>query len=375
MKKKLVPFLIVQSVILGGCQTSAPVPSSEEKLAIPQSSTNEIPLPPLGQQITSEGDNGESYFSPDGKWLIFQSKQRPTHENSQIYTYELSTKKEKRITHHDGDDTCSYFSPDGKKIVYASTTDEIKEQVTFEPEPPKAAPPASTPAPTASATPAPSAKKYEWKFQPYEIYLADADGSHIKRLTQSKGYDAENVFSPDGRSILFTSLRDGDLELYTMRVDARGETSKPIRLTDKKGYDGGGFYSPDGKKIVWRGFHDEKGHAQIYVADRWGKNIKTLTQAEAINWCPFWHPEGKKIIFSSNRRLSNDSDKKPKFEIYQMNADGTCLKRLTDGPGANILPSFSPDGKKISYTSNRTGKSQIYVMDYNEPKDCLPDLP
>jgi hypothetical protein len=85
--------------------------------------------------------------------------------------------------------------------------------------------------------------------------------------------------------------------------------------------------------------------------------------------------EGKKIIFSSNRRLSNDSDKKPKFEIYQMNADGTCLKRLTDGPGANILPSFSPDGKKISYTSNRTGKSQIYVMDYNEPKDCLPDLP
>ncbi len=308
---------------------------------------------PVVTQLTTEGDNGESYFSPGGTKLIFQSKKRKAHENSQIYTVEIATKKERRITHHDGDDTCSYFAPNGKRIIYASTTDELKEH-----------PEENHPAP-ADAPKSGEKKKYEWKFLPYEIYQADPDGSHIVRLTHSPGYDAEGVYSNDGRKILFTSIRDGDLELYTM--DSQGKNQR--RLTFTKGYDGGAFYSPNGKQIAWRGFHDDKGNAQLFVSDQWGKNIKQLTNSEAINWCPFWHPDGTKIIFSSNR------DDRSNFELYQINVDGTCLKRLTYSPGADILPAFSPDGKKIAFTSNRGGSNQLYIMDYVEPQDCLKDSP
>lgn len=305
---------------------------------------------PSVTQMTTQGDNGEGYFSPDSSKLIFQSKKRSQHENSQIYILDLATKKEKRITHHDGDDTCSYFSPDGKKIIYASTMDEIKEQVADKKEKKEEKPAETT-----------GKKKYEWKFLPYEIYKADVDGSHIERLTRSPGYDAEGVFSADGKKILFTSIRDGDLELYTMSADGKNQK----RLTFTKGYDGGGFYSPNGKQIVWRGFHDEKGNAQLYVADKDGKNIKQITDTPGINWCPFWHPDGKRIIFSSNR------EDKSNFELYMINSDGSCLKRLTYSAGADILPVFSPDGKKISFTSNRSGTNQIYIMDFVEPKDCL----
>lgn len=302
-------------------------------------------------QLTFVGDNGESYFSPDGKKLLFQSKLRPEHANSQIYMYDLETKKETRINHNDGDDTCSYFSPDGKRIIYASTTDEIKER------------PRPSPTPTTGEP-----KKYEWKFQDYEIYSANPDGSDIKRLTKSKGYDAEGVFSPDGKKIIFTSIRTGDLELYTM--DSDGKNVK--RLTNKKGYDGGAFISPDGKSIVWRGFHDDKGNAQIYVSDTNGKNIKQITTKEAIHWCPYWTPDSKGIVFSSNR------DDKKNFELYTIKADGTCLKRITNSAGADILPSLSADGKKLTFTSTRGGDgkvSNIFVMDFVEPAECSTEVP
>jgi len=82
-------------------------------------------------RLTSKGDNGEAYFSPDGKKLIYQSKKRPEHYNSQIYIYDFETKREKRLNFNNGDDTCSYFSPDMKWIIYASTFDEIRESVKF----------------------------------------------------------------------------------------------------------------------------------------------------------------------------------------------------------------------------------------------------
>lgn len=339
-------LIVVACLLLSQCSTSLKDPKGRplKPIVIPQGFT-----PPQATQLTFSGETGEAYYSPDGKKLIYQSKERPEHKNSQMYILDLNTKREQRITFNDGEDTCGYFSPDGKKIIYSSTTDELKE---------------NPPSPTKETKKDP--KKYEWKFQNYEVYQANPDGSGIKRLTNSKGYDAEATFSHTGRSIIFTSIRDGDLELYTMRHDGRNQR----RLTNIKGYDGGGFFSPDSKNIVWRGFHDRKGSGQIIVSDSNGKGVKKLTTKEAIHWAPFWHPSGKKIIFSSNR------DDKHNFELYQINTDGTCLKRLTYSPAAEVLPVFSPDGSKVVFTSNRSGnQNQVFEMEYKEPADCLPETP
>ncbi|HIC91644.1 MAG TPA: hypothetical protein EYP21_06225 [Syntrophaceae bacterium] len=297
-------------------------------------------------RLTSIGDNGEAYFSPDGKRLIYQSKKRPEHYNSQIYIYDFETKREKRLNFNNGDDTCSYFSPDMKWIIYASTFDEIRESAKFK-----------------RYIPAERKKEEEkkqrghkWEFLPYEIYSADINGKNIRRLTHSIGYDAEGTISPDGKKIIFTSDRDGDLELYTMNADG----SNQKRLTFRKGYDGGAFYSPDGKKIVWRAFSPEGDTAQIMMADADGTNIVQLTNDKAINWCPFFHPDGKRIIYASNR------DDPHNFELYLIDIESRHIQRLTYSEGADILPVFSPDGKKIVFTSNREGgRCHLYMMDFS----------
>jgi len=286
------------------------------------------------KQLTFEGKkNGEAYFSPDGKKIIFQSV-RENSPHYQIYTMDLNGNNQKMVSTGQGKTTCAYFSPNGKKIIYASShldesTNNFQEK---------------------------KDDKYSWDFEKsMDIFEANIDGSDLKRLTFSDGYDAEGTYSNDGKHIVFTSERDGDLELYIM--DADGKNQK--RLTYHKGYDGGAFFSPDNNKIVFRRF-DEKGNAQIFLIDRNGKNEKQLTNMEGINWCPAFHPSGKYIVFSSNFH------NKKNFDLFLMDIEGNNLKQLTFNKASDILPYFSPDGKKLMWTSTRSdNKSQIFIADFN----------
>jgi Tol biopolymer transport system component len=222
---------------------------------------------------------------------------------------------------------------------------------------------------------------YVWKLYPeYDIYTAKPNGSDVKRLTDNPGYDAEATVSQDGKKIVFTSMRNGDVDIYVM--DANGKNVK--RLTTEPGYDGGPFFSPDGKMIVYRGSHPESeaelkdyrdliqnhqlrpGRLEIFVMDADGKNKRQLTKNGAANFAPFFHPDGKRIIFASNM----ENPRGRNFDLYLINVDGTGLERVTHHPEFDSFPMFSSDGKMLVWASNRNqakrGDTNIFLADWVE---------
>lgn len=318
------------------------------------------------QKLTSEGDNGEAYFSPDGKKLIWQSD-RGGYACDKIWIMNIDGSNKHMVSGDIGAHTCSFFFPDGKRIIYSST------RHTGEDCPPK---------------PKPRRKfRFIWPLYPYEIYSADVDGSNVKRLTFNPGYDAEGeAISSDGKKIVFTSKREGDLDVYIMNSDGSNVT----RLTDRYGYDGGSWFSPDDKQIVWRAWYPETEEEislwnecmendyivgvslDIYVMNADGSDVHRLTDNGATNWSPSWHPDGKRIIFSSNMDDWREEYQAfgHNFELYIMNKDGSNLHRITHNEVFDSFPMFSPDGKKLAFASNRRSEdphqTNIFIADWVE---------
>ncbi|MEW6060550.1 MAG: M28 family peptidase [Bacteroidota bacterium] len=310
------------------------------------------------KQLTFGGSNAEAYFSGDGKQLIFQATVEP-YKCDQIFTMNIDGSDKKLVSTGEGRTTCAYFFPDGKKILYASTHDDDDE---CPPEPDRS-------------------KGYVWGvFNAYDIYVANTDGSKPKVLAASNGYDAEATISPDGKQIVFTSSRDGDLELYVMNADG----SNVRRLTHDKGYDGGAFFSPDGKSIVYRAHHpaDSASIAEyenllkqelvkptlmnLFVINTDGTGKRQLTNNGSANFAPYFTPDGKRIIFSSNLHNPKGFD----FDLFLIDVDGRNLERVTYTNGFDGFPMFSPDGRQLVFASGRNAKSRrefnIFVADWVE---------
>ena len=299
------------------------------------------------QKLTFGGDNAEAYFSPNGKNLTLQVT-NPTigAHCDQIYLLDLNkkitgSKDLKLISTGNGRTTCSFFMPDGKHILYASTHEANKEC------PPK-------PAPRSDG-------KYLWPiYAEFDIYVADLNGKIVKKLTDSPGYDAEAVVSPNGKYIVFTSTRSGDLELWRMDID--GKNLK--QLTFGLGYDGGAFFSHDSKKLVFRSSRptSEKDvkeyrellaqnlvaptNMEIYTMNIDGTDLKQVTHLGKANWSPYFHPSDKKILFSSNHHSTRGYD----FQIYSIDIDGKNLKQITYESEFNAFPMFSKDGISLTET-------------------------
>ena len=331
----------------------APVFGQENSLAWPQ----EKHLRNV-KQLTFGGENAEAYFSFDGKQLIFQSK-RPPYNCDQIFTMNADGSNIRRVSTGEGRTTCSYFFKNGKRVLYASTHLGARE-----------CPP-----------PVDFSKGYAWAIYPaYDIFTAKFDGGNLKRLTDSAGYDAEATVSPNGKKIVFTSMRDGDLDIYTM--DADGKNVR--RLTNELGYDGGAFFSPDNRQIIYRAFHP-KTEEQIRrykqklaenlieptVFELWamnadGTNKRQITNFGAASFAPFFAPDGKRIVFSSN--LENPKGRN--FDLYLIDLDGKNLERITYSEQFDGFPMFSPDGKKLVFASNRNaaapGDTNVFIADWIE---------
>lgn len=315
-------------------------------------------------QLTFDGDNGEAYFSRDGKKLIFQSN-RGGYACDKIWTMNIDGSDKIMVSPGHGAHTCSFFFPDGR-IVFASTSH---------------LPGDCPPRPERSAS-----SPYVWPLYPYDIFVANADGSSPKRITDNPKYDAEPVISHNGEKIVFGSQREGDFDIYIMDSDG----SNVRRLTDRVGYDGGPWFSPDGKKIVWRAWYPEteeekakwrdcmeKNYIIPFPLDLWvmdvdGSNKRRILHNGATNWAPSWHPDGRRIVFSSNMDDWRDDIKKfgHNFELYLINLDGTGLERITYNNVFDSFPMFSLDGKKLVWASNRNPQkpraTDIFIADWVE---------
>lgn len=315
------------------------------------------------KQLTWGGDNAEAYWSFDNKSITFQSNYSAWGlECDQIFASEIdsfidSTYKPVLISTGTGRTTCSYFMPDNKHVLFASTHKSNK---------------ACPPVPE-------NQKAYVWPiYDSYDIYVSDLKGNIVQQLTDSAGYDAEATVSPDGKKIIFTSTRSGDLELWIMDIDGNNQK----QLTFDLGYDGGAFFSPDSKKLVYRSsrpktpeeqsrYKDllsqglvEPTNMEIYTMNIDGTDIKQITHLGKANWAPFYHPSGKKILFSSNHK----SDRGYSFQLFMMNDDGSNLEQITTESVFNSFPMFSPDGKQLIFSSNRnnggTRATNLFIAEW-----------
>ncbi len=330
-----------------GCARPAPRPAAPD-LALP----GERHLRNV-RQLTFGGENAEAYFSFDGRSLVFQST-RDGHACDQEYVMAVDGTGVHQVSRGAGRTTCGYFLPGDRRILYAATPG-----------------PECPPPPDMS-------QGYVWALHDYDLVVADADGSNPRPLAPAPGYDAEATVSRDGW-IVFTSTRDGDLELYKMREDG----SELTRLTRTLGYDGGAFFSHDGKRIVWRASRPSTPQEvkdyrallearlvrptiplEIWVMNADGSEPRQVTRLGVASFAPFFTPDDRRIIFASN--LGDPTGRN--FDLFLVNVDGTGLERVTTYEGFDSFPMFSPDGKKLVFASNRNGsrphETNVFIADW-----------
>jgi TolB protein len=317
------------------------------------------------RQLTFGGQNAEAYFSADGTRLIFQ-RQEPDAGCDQEFVINLDGSGLRQVSNGQGRTTCGYFYQNDQRILYSSTQG-VSDQCPPRPD---------------------MSRGYVWGLPDFDIYTSRLDGSDLRRLTESSGYDAEATLSPDGQTLVFTSTRDGDLDIYTMSVDG----SNVRRLTDTPGYDGGPFFSPDGSLIVYRAWHPtdstdladyrsllaaemvRPSRMELWVMKADGSGQRQVTNLGGANFAPYFHPDGRRIIFASNHKDPAGRN----FDLFMVGLDGSGLVQVTTSGTFDGFPMFSPDGTKLVFASNRhgsvEGETNIFVADWVEPSNRGPGM-
>ena len=360
-------LLLFTFFTLAGCQSDGEAAYDGETGATKASKIHydeEVHLANV-KQLTFGGDNAECYWSFDNKKVTFQvTNEKWDLECDQIFYTELEGSRmdsirPQLISTGDGRTTCSYFLPGDTTILYASTH---LADVACPPKPEHR-----------------EDGKYVWPiYAGFDIFVADLNGNVVNQLTFEEGYDAEATVSPTGDKIVFTSLRSGDLELYTMDLDG----SNVVQITDELGYDGGAFFSPDGTKLLFRSSRPKTEedikvykdllaqglvmptNMELYICNADGSDLKQITTLGNANWSPFFHPNGKKILFSSNHA----SEKGYPFNLFMINLDGSELEQITYDGVFDAFPVFSSDGKRLIFSSNRnnygTHDTNLFIADW-----------
>ena len=371
IRASLSGLTVAAAALLGACtgrtrseaSQAVPDPSAPAQDAASAAASSVTHAPAAGEgrlrnlrQLTFGGNNAEAYFNRAGTQLIFQRQERADSGCDQQYLINVDGSGLRRVSNGLGRTTCGYFYADDQRILYSSS---------FRHD-------------TACPPPPDRSQGYVWPLGHLEIYTSRPDGSDLRQLTADGSYNAEATVSPDGKRIIFTSTRDGDIDLYTMNVDG----SDVRRVTSRVGYDGGAFFSPDGTKIVWRAGYPETAadtadyrrllgqrlvrpsRVELWVANADGSDARQVTRLGGANFAPFFTPDGRRIVFSTNFRTPRSGN----FDLYLVNLDGTGLEQVTTDASFDGFPMFSPDGTKLVWASNRHAakpeETNLFIADW-----------
>jgi TolB protein len=182
---------------------------------------------------------------------------------------------------------------------------------------------------------------------PFLYRLFPFERRPIQLLAGWPGINSSPAWGPDGKSVLLTLSKDGNSEIYLLQI-ANGNAR---RLTTHGGIDTDPSWSPTGREIAF--VSDRGGSPQIYVMDAEGANMRRLTYEGSYNTQPRWSPKGNLIAYTSRQGP---------FDLWIVNADGSSPRRLTSGQGNNVSPSWAPNGRHLVFASERGGRSQIFTM-------------
>jgi hypothetical protein len=323
---------------------------------------------------------GEAYFSPDGKRIIFQAIEAPAEgataeEFYAMFVADLERGADgrvrglaaiRRISPAGSANTCGWFdAADPAAVLFATTM----------------VPPTESHPPGYER----SSGRYRWMFPP-EMRIVrgrlgddEAAPPELETLAGGAGaYVAEGALSPDGRHLVYCSLESGQGDIYVKDLQ-RGRT---VRITTADGYDGGPFFAPDGQRLCYRSDRLGDNLLQLYVADlalgedggvRGREREYQLTDNEHVNWCPYWHPGGRHLIYSTSE-IGHQN-----YELFLIDADpgdlpaspgpiryGSARRRVTHAEGSDVLPAFSGDGKSVMWASRRgaDGSVQLWIADF-----------
>ena len=265
------------------------------------------------RQLTFNEDEDWSHgFSPDGTRIAFTSDRDGDYE---IYLMNTDGTGTIQLTDNDHQEWTASWSPDGTRIAFTSDRDGD-----------------------------------------YEIYLTNTDGTGTIQLTNNDSLDWAPQWSPDGTRIAFSNDRDGDAELFIMNADG----SNPQQLTDNDHDEWTASWSPDGARIAFDS--DRDGDYEIYVMNADGTGIVQLTHNDVLDWAPLWSPDGARIVFDSDPDAIDGEYDGP-LDVMVMNADGSGTRRLTPRTAYDSGGSWSPDGTRIAFTSDRDGDPEIFIVD------------
>jgi TolB protein len=314
------------------------------------------------KQLTFGGENAEAYFSSDGKQLIFQSK-RDGHGCDRIYSMNIDGSAPKQVSNGEGRTTCAYYFKGGKRVVYASTQTGGKD---CPPEPDRSKGYVwpvyadyelytanadgsdikrltNVPGYDAEATVSPDGKKIVFtsgRDGDLDLYSMDIDGKNVKRLTDTVGYDGGAFYSPDSKMIVYRRAAQETPEAIQRYKDLLAN-----------------------HLVVPTIF-------EIWVMNADGSDKRQVTKLDSASFAPFFTPDGKRIIFCTNYFDPERGNRRrqPNFDLALINVDGTGLERVTFNETFDGFPMFSPDGKKLVFASNRNaktpGETNVFIADW-----------